>query len=136
MSQMEARISQGELILICLVVVALLSIVARRIRIPSSILLTIAGIFLALVPALPTLYLQPQLVFNLFLPPLIYPAALYTSWRDFRLNLRPILSLAILLVLLTMTVIAALFHYVTGFPWAVGFVFGALISPPDAVAAL
>src|SRR4029434_7742035 len=49
---------------------------------------------------------------------------------------RPILSLAILLVLLTMTVIAALFHYVTGFPWAVGFVFGALISPPDAVAAL
>jgi len=78
MSQMEARISQGELILICLVVVALLSIVARRIRIPSSILLTIAGIFLALVPALPTLYLQPQLVFNLFLPPLIYPAALYT----------------------------------------------------------
>jgi monovalent cation/hydrogen antiporter len=136
MSQMEARISQGELILICLVVVALLSIVARRIRIPSSILLTIAGIFLALVPALPTLYLQPQLVFNLFLPPLIYPAALYTSWRDFRSNLRPILSLAILLVLLTMTVIAALFHYVTGFPWAVGFVFGALISPPDAVAAL
>src|SRR6476469_1321017 len=136
MSQMEARISQGELILLCLVVVVLLSIVARRIRIPSSILLTIAGIFLALVPALPTLYLQPQLVFNLFLPPLIYPAALYTSWRDFRLNLRPILSLAILLVLLTMTVIAALFHYVTGFPWAVGFVFGALISPPDAVAAL
>src|SRR4029434_1016501 len=49
---------------------------------------------------------------------------------------RPILSLAILLVLLTMTVIAALFHYITGFPWAVGFVFGALISPPDAVAAL
>src|SRR5215831_18151196 len=133
---MEGHITQGELLLICLVVVALLSIVARRIRIPSSILLTVAGIFLALIPALPTVSLQPQLVFNLFLPPLIYPAALYTSWRDFRSNLRPILSLAILLVLLTMIVMAALFHYVTGLPWAVGFVFGALISPPDAVAAL
>src|SRR5882724_4927607 len=125
-----------ELILICLVAVALLALVAGKIGVPYPILLTIAGGLLAFVPGLPTIRLDPKLVFNLFLPPLIYPAALYTSWRDFRLNLRPILSLAILLVLLTMTVIAALFHYVTGFPWAVGFVFGALISPPDAVAAL
>src|SRR6266481_9004062 len=125
-----------ELILICLVAIGLLASVAQRIRIPYPILLTVGGVVLALIPGLPAIHLQPQLVFNLFLPPLIYPAALYTSWRDFRLNLRPILSLAILLVLLTMTVIAALFHYVTGFPWAVGFVFGALISPPDAVAAL
>jgi NhaP-type Na+/H+ and K+/H+ antiporters len=72
----------------------------------------------------------------LFLPPLIYPAAVYTSWRDFRANLRSILPLAIFLVLLTMTVTAYLFHALTGLPLAVGFVFGALISPPDAVAAL
>src|SRR5215471_14188936 len=125
-----------ELILICLVAIGLLSIVARKIRIPYPILLTVGGVVLALVPGLPAIHLEPQLVFNLFLPPLIYPAAFYTSWRDFRANLRPILFLAIALVLLTMTAIAFVFHYLTGLPLGVGFVFGALISPPDAVAAL
>ena len=110
-----------ELILICLVVVALLAIVARKIRVPDPILLAIAGVGLALIPGLPVIRLEPQLVFNLFLPPLIYPAAVFTSWRDFRANLRPILLLAIVLVVLTMTAIAALFHYLTGLPWAVGF---------------
>jgi monovalent cation/hydrogen antiporter len=129
-------VGQSELILICLVIVGLLAIVARRIRVPHPILLTIGGVLLGLIPALPVIHLAPELVFNLFLPPLIYPAAIFTSWRDFRANLRPILLLAIVLVVLTMTVIAALFHYLTGLPWAVGFVFGALISPPDAVAAL
>lgn len=129
-------IGQSELILICLVLVALVAMLARRIRIPDSILLAIAGVLLGLVPRLPTIRLQPELVFNLFLPPLIYPAAVFTSWRDFRANLRPILLLAVALVIATMIAMAALFHYLTGLPWAVGFVFGALISPPDAVAAL
>jgi Na+/H+ antiporter len=125
-----------ELIMICLVAVALLAIVARKIGIPYPILLTVAGGLLALVPKLPAIRLDPELVFDLFLPPLIYPAAVYTSWRDFRANLRSILPLAVFLVLLTMAAIAFLFHAVTGLPLAVGFVFGALISPPDAVAAL
>jgi CPA1 family monovalent cation:H+ antiporter len=125
-----------ELILICLVVVTLLAIVARKINVPYPILLTVAGGALAFVPGLPAIHLEPQLVFNLFLPPLLYPAAVYTSWRDFRSNLRSILPLAIFLVLLTMTATAWVFHALTGLPWAVGFVFGALISPPDAVAAL
>src|SRR6266480_2555977 len=125
-----------ELILICLVAVALLALVARKIGVPYPILLTIAGGLLAFVPGLPTIRLDPKLVFDLFLPPLIYPAAVYTSWRDFRANLRSILPLAIFLVLLTMTVTAYLFHALTGLPLAVGFVFGALISTPDAVAAL
>src|SRR5438094_6522567 len=125
-----------ELILICLVAVALLALVARKIGVPYPILLVIAGGLLAFVPGLPTIRLDPKLVFDLFLPPLIYPAAVYTSWRDFRANLRSILPLAIFLVLLTMTVSAYLFHALTGLPLAVGFVFGALISPPDAVAAL
>jgi monovalent cation/hydrogen antiporter len=129
-------VSKTELILICLVAIALLAIAARRMRIPYPILLTIGGVGLALVPGLPAIQLDPQLVFNLFLPPLIYPAAVYTSWRDFRANLRPILLLAIVLVLLTMIATASVFHWLFGFPWAVGFVFGALISPPDAVAAL
>ena len=125
-----------ELILICLVAVALLGIVARKISVPYPILLTVAGAGLALVPGLPVIHLEPKLVFDLFLPPLLYPAAVYTSWRDFRANLRSILPLATLLVLLTMVATACLFHTLTGLPLAVGFVFGALISPPDAVAAL
>ena len=129
-------LGKTELILICLVVVALLAIVARKIRIPYPILLTIGGVLLALVPGLPAIHLDPQLVFNLFLPPLIYPAAVWTSWRDFRANLWPILLLATVLVLITMTATAAVFHSTAGLPLAVCFVFGALISPPDAVAAL
>ena len=129
-------VDKTELILICLVAAALLAIVARKIRIPYPILLTIGGVVLALVPGLPAIHLDPELVFSLFLPPLLYPAAVYTSWRDFRANLRSILPLAIVLVLLTMTATAYLFHGLVGLPLAVGFVFGAIISPPDAVAAL
>src|SRR5436190_23380222 len=125
-----------ELILICLVAVALLALVARKIGVPYPILLVIAGGLLAFVPGLPTIRLDPKLVFDLFLPPLIYPAAVYTSWRDFRANLRSSLALAIFLVLLTMAATAYLLHALTGLPLAVGFVFGARFSPPDAVAAL
>ena len=125
-----------ELILICLVAVAFLAIAARKIRIPYPILLTIGGVILALIPGLPAIHLEPELVFSLFLPPLIYPAAVYTSWRDFRANLRPILLMATVLVLITMAATAGVFHSLTGLPLAVAFVFGALISPPDAVAAL
>src|SRR5438034_1998590 len=129
-------VEKTELILVCLVGVALLAIVARRIRVPYPILLTIGGVVLALIPGLPEIHLEPELVFSLFLPPLIYPAAVWTSWRDFRGNLRPILLLAIVLVILTMVATAYLFHDLTALPLAVGFVFGAIISPPDAVAAL
>src|SRR5438876_3230663 len=129
-------VGKTELILICLVAVAFLAIVARKLRIPYPILLTIGGGVLALIPGLPAIHLDPKLVFNLFLPPLIYPAAVYTSWRDFRTNLRPIILLATVLVLVTMAATAYVFHSLLGLPLAVCFVFGALISPPDAVAAL
>ncbi len=129
-------VGKTEFILICLVAVGLLALAARKIRIPYPILLTVGGLVLALVPGVPALRLEPELVFDLFLPPLLYPAAVYTTWRDFRANLRPILLLAIGLVLATMTATAFLFHWLVGLPLAVGFVFGAIISPPDAVAAL
>jgi monovalent cation/hydrogen antiporter len=133
---MAIVVGKTELILLCLVAVALLALIARKIRVPYPILLTLGGVLLALVPGLPAIQLEPHVVFNLFLPPLLYPAALFTSWRDFRANLRPILFLAIVLVLLTMTGTAYLFHSLVGLPLAVAFVFGAIISPPDAVAAL
>src|SRR6266849_453042 len=132
---MAIVLGKTELILICLVAVALLALVARKIRVPYPILLTCGGVLLALVPGLPSIQLEPQLVFNLFLPPLLYPAALFTSWRDFRANLRPIALLAIGLVLFTTVSVAYLAHYFMDLPLAAGFVLGAIISPPDAIAA-
>src|SRR5262245_48448165 len=127
---------EADLILIGFVVVGLLALAARTIPVPYPILLILGGVALAFIPGLPAIHLEPQLVFDLFLPPLLYPAAVYISWRDFRTNLTPILFLATGLILVTMTAIAFLFHYLVGLPLAVGFVFGAIISPPDAVAAL
>jgi CPA1 family monovalent cation:H+ antiporter len=80
--------------------------------------------------------LDPHIVFYFFLPPLLYPAALFTSWRDFRRNLRPIVLLAIGLVLFTMVVVACVAHaLIPSLPWAAAFALGAIVSPPDAVAA-
>src|SRR3954471_24890729 len=125
-----------ELILVYLVAVALLSFVARKLKVPFPILLTLGGLALALIPGLPTIQLRPELVFDLFLPPLIYPAAVFTSWRDFRTNLRPILFLAIGLVLATMVGVAYVAHaFVPALPWASAFALGAIVSPPDAIAA-
>lgn len=127
---------QLEPIVVLLMLVAALVIVANRFAIPYPVLLVLGGLALSFVPFLPVIRLDPQLVFFFFLPPLLYPAALFTSWRDFRRNLRPILFLAIGLVLLTMTVVAWAAHsLIVGLPWAAAFALGAIVSPPDAVAA-
>jgi Na+/H+ antiporter len=113
-----------------------LSAVAPKLKLPYPVLLVLAGGLLALIPGLPPLKLEPDLVFFIFLPPLLYEASYNTSWHEFVANRRPILLLAVGLVLLTTTVIAALAHYfIPGFTWGMGFVLGAIISPPDAVAA-
>jgi Na+/H+ antiporter len=91
---------------------------------------------LALVPGLPAVRLPPELVLLLVLPPLIYSSAVAMSWREFRFNLRPISLLAIGGVLFTTVVAAAATHWLLGFSWPVGFVLGAIVSPPDAVAPL
>ncbi len=125
-----------EPIVLLLMLVAALVIVANKFTIPFPVLLVLGGLALSFVPFLPIIRLNPEVVFFLFLPPLLYPAALFTSWRDFRRNLRPILFLAIGLVLLTMTVVAWVAHtFVAGLPWAAAFALGAIVSPPDAVAA-
>ena len=123
-------------IVLLLTFVAALVIVANKFRIPYPVLLVLGGLALGFVPFLPVIRLDPELVFFFFLPPLLYPAALFTSWRDFRRNLRAILFLAIGLVLLTMTVVAWVAHaFIPGLPWAAAFALGAIVSPPDAVAA-
>jgi monovalent cation/hydrogen antiporter len=125
----------AEIIWALLIVVATLAILAQKVEVPYPVLLVIAGLALGFVPALPPVQLDPDLVFLFLLPPLLYPAAVFTSWRDFRQNLRPILFLAIGLVLLTTAFVAVVAHALTGLPWAAAFVLGAIISPPDAVAA-
>jgi Na+/H+ antiporter len=124
-----------EIVLGLLVVVAALVSLARKIGVPYPILLVLGGLALALVPNLPRVELDPNIVFLLFLPPLVYSSAVFTSLRDLRANLLPISLLAFGLVLFTMLVVAVVAHAVIGMPWASAFVLGIIISPTDVVAA-
>ena len=125
-----------QILILLLAVISVVGLVARRLQIPAAILLVITGVGLALIPDLPTLQLAPDLVLVLVLPPIIYWDAVKMSWKEFRFNLRPITLLAIGCVVFTTVAVAAATHFLLGFPWAVGFVLGAIISPPDAVAPL
>jgi CPA1 family monovalent cation:H+ antiporter len=127
--------NQAEIICTLLIVIAALAILAKKVALPYPVLLVIGGLALGFVPGLPQVELEPDMVFLFLLPPLIYPAAIFTSWRDFRANLGPISLLAIGLVLFTTAFVAAVAHALTGLPWPAAFVLGAIISPTDAVAA-
>jgi Na+/H+ antiporter len=126
---------QIEIVIGLLVVVAVLATLAARLRVPYPILFVLGGSLLGFVPELPRAKLDPEVVFLLFLPPLLYVSALFTSWRDFRANFRAISLLAFGLVLMTTFVVAAVVHAVVGLPWAAAFVLGAIVSPTDAIAA-
>jgi monovalent cation/hydrogen antiporter len=130
---MEAKF---QIFLILLAVLAGTALLARRVNIAPAILLLLAGIALAFVPGMPTLELPPQLVLLLVLPPLIYSASVAMSWREFKHNLRPIILLAVGCVIFTAFAVAAATHYLIGLPWDVGFLLGAIVAPPDAVAPL
>ena len=124
-------------LLIGLVAAAIaLAWLARRLGLPYPIALVIGGAAIGFVPGLPRFPFDPNLILVLVLPPILYQAALFTSWRDFRANLRPISLLAVGLVVATTVAVAATLKWlVPGLPWAVAFAFGAIVSPPDAVAA-
>src|ERR1700685_4740606 len=100
----------AEIFVGLLLTVAVLALVARKFHVPYPILFVIGGLLLGWIPGLPKVRLNPELVFLFFLPPLLFPAALFTSWRDFRLNLRPIALLAIGLVLFTTVAVAYFAH--------------------------
>jgi monovalent cation/hydrogen antiporter len=125
-----------ETILLLLGVLVVVAIVARRLNTAPSILLVIAGIALALAPGLPRIELAPELVLLGILPPLIYSAGVAMSWREFKFNLRLITLLAFGCVVFTTCAVAAAAHWLLGMPLAIGFVLGAIVSPPDAVAPL
>jgi Na+/H+ antiporter len=129
----EARL---QIFLILLGVLAGTALLARRINVAPAILLLVAGIALAFVPGMPSLELPPELVLLVVLPPLIYSASVAMSWREFKYNLRPIILLAVGCVIFTAALVAAATHYLIGLPWNVGFLLGAIVSPPDVVAPL
>lgn len=125
-----------EIVLILFLAVAALATLAQRWSVPYPILLTLGGLLLSFVPGLPHVTIAPDLVFLIFLPPILFAAAWFTSWRDFRANLPAISMLAFGLVLCTTVVVAVVAKWIIpGLPWAAAFVLGAIVSPPDAAAA-
>lgn len=125
-----------QILVALLIAIAAVAVLARRLRIPAPILLVLTGMLLALVPGLPSVVLDPDIVLLLVLPPVIYSAAVAMSWREFRPNIRPISQLAVGCVAFTTLVVAAACHWLLNLSWPIGFVLGAIVSPPDAVAPL
>src|SRR5437763_13034807 len=127
--------SAVSLVLVLLAATAVLRFVSERLNVPHAALLVLGGLLLAITPGLPRATLEPDVVFLVFVPPLLYSAAIMTSWRDFRMSLRPILLLGIGLVAVTIALVAVVAHAAVGLSWAPAFVLGAIVSPPDVVAA-
>jgi monovalent cation/hydrogen antiporter len=130
---MEAKF---QIFMILLAVLAGTALLARRFNVAPAILLLVAGIVLAFVPGMPAVELPPDVVLLVVLPPLIYSASVAMSWREFKSNLRPIILLSVGCVVFTAFAVAAATHYLIGLPWAVGFLLGAIVAPPDVVAPL
>ncbi|MFY0575884.1 cation:proton antiporter [Cystobacter fuscus] len=128
------RVHSFTTLLSLLVVVTALALLAGRIKVPHPLLLVLAGPALALLPLPTRPTLRPELVFGLFLPPLLYQSAWLSSWHEFRARMRPIALMAVLLVLATIGAVACAAHVLLGLPWAVAFVLGAIVSPTDSVA--
>ncbi|GCE31725.1 Na+/H+ antiporter [Dictyobacter alpinus] len=125
-----------EIILVLLFVVVLLVALANKLKLPYPILLVLAGLIISFVPAFPDVILKPELVFILFLPPIIQLSAFYTSARDFRANIRSISLLAVGLVLATMVAVALVAHaLIKDLPWGAAFALGAIVGPTDSIAA-
>ena len=111
-------------------------LLARRLGTPYPIVMVVGGLVLGFVPGIPDVTLNPELIFLVVLPPLLYAAAWTTSWRDFRYNIVSIFLLAFGLVGFTVAGVALLAPSVLpGFDWRVGLVLGAIVAPTDAIAA-
>jgi len=125
-----------KVIIFILAVLISLSALIDKLKLPYPVLLVLVGLIIGFVPVLPDLALDPDVVFLVFLPPLLYDAASRTSWLDFKSNIRSISTLGISLVFFTTVIVAiTAFYFIPAFSWPLAFLLGAIISPPDAVAA-
>jgi monovalent cation/hydrogen antiporter len=126
----------AELVLGLLIAVAALVTIARHLEIAYPIFLVIGGLILGLVPGVPRIQVDPELIFLVVLPPLLYIAAFYTPIQNLRANLGTISSLAIGLIIVSAGAVAAAAHaLVPGITWAAAVALGAIVAPPDAIAA-
>ena len=124
------------LVLSLLFTITMLTMLSSKLKIAYPIFLVVGGLLISLIPGIPPIVLHPDLVFLIFLPPLLYAAAWNTSWNDFWAMRRPISLLAFGLVIFTSAAVAIVSHaIIPGFPLAFGFLLGGIISPPDAIAA-
>jgi len=125
-----------ETALILLVLATAIVAIAPRFKLPMEVLLLLGSLCISLIPGLPHIALDPEIVFVVFLPPILFAAAYFTSWRDFKANKRPISLLAVGLVIFTAAAVAWIMKLlIPDMPWALGFVLGAMVAPPDASAA-
>ena len=124
------------IIVLLLFGVVFLRILSNRLRFALPIALVLGGVAISLIPGLPVIELRPDVVFLMFLPPLLYEAAWKTGWREFRSNIKPISTAAIGLVIITTVVVgAAAYYLIPDIGWPTAFLIGAIVSPPDAIAA-
>jgi Na+/H+ antiporter len=124
-----------DLVVCLLIVLVALALAARRLNVSYPIVLVLGGLILALLPRLPEVKLEPEIVFLVFLPPLLYWDAINSSWRDFRAFWHPISHLAIGLVFITAMAVMLTAHFILGFLWGPAFILGAVLGPTDTVAA-
>ncbi|SFD75698.1 monovalent cation:H+ antiporter, CPA1 family [Chitinophaga sp. CF118] len=126
-----------SIILFILAIMLGLSAIAERVKLPYPILLVIAGIGVGFLPGVPKIELDPEIIFLLFLPPMLYDAAFNISVIEFKRNIHTIMTLAFALVFFTAAGIAVLVHYlIPGMSWELSFTLGAILSATDAVAAM
>lgn len=126
-----------SIIIFILAITIGLSAVADKIKIPYPILLIIAGIGVGFIPSLNKLEIDPEIIYLIFLPPLLYDAAFNISFQSFKTNINTISTLAITLVFITAVGIAVIAHYmIPDMSWPLSFVLGAILSATDAVAAM
>ena len=124
------------LVISLLLGIAVMTMISNKLKLSYPILLVISGLLISLIPGVPAIVLEPDLVFLIFLPPILYAAAWNTSWHEFWKWKRPISLLAFGLVIFTSAAVALVSNaMIPGFSLAFGFLLGGIISPPDAVAA-
>jgi monovalent cation/hydrogen antiporter len=125
------------IVLFILILLVVFSAFADKIRLPYPILLVITGVVIGFIPKLPDIQLNSEIVFLIFLPPLLYDAAFNISFKEFRINFRTIRTLAFPLVFLTAGSIAFIAHLlIPDMSWPLAFILGAILSATDAVAAI
>src|SRR5499425_3648901 len=134
---MHSDVHAAELVfLLLLLFVVVFGVFSKKLKTPYPIVMVVGGLLLSLLPQVPNIELNPDLVFFVILPPLLYSAAWVTSWREFSYHLVSILFLAFGLVTFTVLGVTFLGHFfLPGFDWRVGLILGAVVAPTDAIAA-